>query len=62
MDTPYTVEAESWMVGHFCEVCDDEIERGQRVTVLDIDSRDGAYGEPVTVAKVAHELCAGVGL
>jgi hypothetical protein len=59
MDTPYTVEAESWMVGHCCEVCDDEIERGQRVTVLDIDHSDAAGR---AVAKVAHELCAGVGL
>jgi hypothetical protein len=53
MDAPQI--AESWMVGHFCHACDDEIEQGDFVIVLDIDYSDQA-GRPV--AKIAHEDCA----
>lgn len=49
--------AEPWMVGYFCSVCDDEIESGDVVRVVDIDYSDRAER---AVAKVAHEVCVDV--
>jgi hypothetical protein len=49
--------AEPWMVGHFCDVCDAEIEAGEQVRVLDIDWSDRAGR---AVATIAHDACVAV--
>jgi hypothetical protein len=52
MDEPLV--AEPWMVGYCCSVCDDDIEPGEVVRVVNIDWSDRAER---AVATLAHDGC-----
>jgi hypothetical protein len=45
---------ERWMLGYFCHDCDDAIDEGQAVILIDIDYSDRAGR---AVAKLRHALC-----